>query len=40
MRGLPAAASLELAAGDYLLVLKGPEGQAASLTVTEEQAWE
>jgi hypothetical protein len=33
---LPAAASLELAAGDYLLALKGPEGRSSSLTVTEE----
>jgi hypothetical protein len=36
MRSLPAEAALELAAGDYLLALKGPEGRAAGLTVMEE----
>jgi hypothetical protein len=36
MRSLPAEAALELAPGDYLLALKGPQGQAAGLAVTEE----
>jgi hypothetical protein len=36
LRSLPADGPSELASGDYLLLLKGPEGQAASLTVAEE----
>ena len=36
LSSLAADAPVALAAGDYLLLLKGPEGQAASLTVAEE----
>jgi hypothetical protein len=36
LRSLAAGGPVELAAGDYLLLLKGPEGLAASLAVAEE----
>jgi hypothetical protein len=36
MRGLSASGPLVLAAGDYLLLLKGPERQEAILSVSEE----
>jgi hypothetical protein len=36
LRSLAADGPVALAAGDYLLLLKGPEAQAASLTVAEE----
>jgi hypothetical protein len=36
LRSLPASGPLVLAAGDYLLLLKGPESQATSLSVAEE----
>jgi hypothetical protein len=36
LRSLPVDGPLVLAAGDYLLLLKGPEAQVASLTVAEE----